>query len=83
MTIQPNHEQQKAFKEFKRKQKEVFENTSKERLMEIAFKMHLWIFKHCIDEQEIYDELGLTDEENLLFGYGGQFIITNENGDEE
>lgn len=83
MTIQPNHEQQKAFKEFKRKQKEVFENTSKERLMAIAFKMHLWIFKHCINEQEIYDELGLTDEENFLFGYGGQFIITNENGDEE
>ena len=78
MTIEPKHEQQKVLKEFKRKQKEVFENTSKERLMKIAFKMHLWIFKHCINEQEVYDELGLTDEENLLFGYGGQYSITTE-----
>lgn len=27
---------------------------------------------------EVYDELGLTDEENLLFGYGGQYSITTE-----
>ena len=65
----------KLIEKRKQKQKEVFENISKERLMEIAFKMHLWIFKNCIGEDEVYDELGLTDEENLLFGYGGSFEI--------
>lgn len=69
--IQLNEEQSKMLEERKRKQKEVFDNISKERLMEIAFKMHTWIFMHCISEDEIYEELGLTDEENLLFGYGG------------
>ena len=49
-----------------------------ERLFELAYKMHLKIFKlcnevdgeHCIDEKKVYDELGLTEEENALFGYG-------------
>ena len=43
-----------------------------ERLLEIAMKMHTWIFLHAFDEQEVYDELGLTDEENAILGYGGQ-----------
>lgn len=50
-----------------------------ERLLNIAKKMHTWIFLHTGDEQEVYDELGLTDEENTLLGYGGQFIL----GDKE
>jgi hypothetical protein len=46
-----------------------------ERLKEIAHKMHLWIFLHSGDEQKVYDELGLTDEENAMLGYSGQFRI--------
>ena len=41
-----------------------------ERLLEIAKKMHLWIFLHSAYEFEVYDELGLTDEENLILGSG-------------
>lgn len=46
-----------------------------ERLKKIAHKMHLWIFLHTGDEQKVYDELGLTDEENAMLGYSGQFRI--------
>ena len=46
-----------------------------ERLKKIARKMHLWIFLHSDDEQKAYDELGLTDEENTMLGYSGQFRI--------
>lgn len=45
------------------------------RLKKIAHKMHLYIFLHSDNEQEIYDELGLTDEENAILGYIGQFEI--------
>ena len=45
------------------------------RLKKIAKKMHLWIFLHSDDEQKVYDELGLTDEENAMLGYSGQFKI--------
>ena len=45
-------------------------------LMRIARKMHTWIFLHTFDEQEVYDELGLTDEENAFLGYGGQFVLS-------
>ena len=48
---------------------------SYERLHLIARKMHSWIFQHTFDEQEVYDELGLTDEENAFFGYGGSFTV--------
>lgn len=78
MKIQLDAEQSKKFEEIKQKKKEVFDNTSKERLLEIAHTMHTWIFLHSSDEQEIYGELGLTDEENFLFGYGGQYIISKE-----
>ena len=41
-----------------------------ERLFEIAFKLHLQIFHLTSDEQAVYDEIGLTKDENALFGYG-------------
>lgn len=41
----------------------------KERLLEIARKMHLYIFLHSGDEEGIYNELGLTEEENIMMGY--------------
>lgn len=48
---------------------------SYERLLEIARKMHLYIFLHSDNEQEIYDELELTEEENIVLGYSGQIIL--------
>lgn len=41
-----------------------------ERLFEIAYKLHLQIFHLTSDEKSIYNEVGLTDEENALLGYG-------------
>ena len=49
-----------------------------ERLKKVAHKMHLWIFLHSGDEQKVYDELGLTDEENVMLGYSGQFRIGSD-----
>lgn len=49
------------------------------RLLKIARAMHTWIFLNSCDEQAVYDQLGLTDEENIMLGYGGQaFIVPNE-----
>lgn len=45
------------------------------RLLRIAKNMHLWIFLHTGDEQSAYDEIGLTDEENAMLGYGGMFAL--------
>ena len=44
-----------------------------ERLLKLAKEMHLWIFLHCYDEQAVYEELGLTKEEDAFLGYGGSF----------
>lgn len=47
-------------------------------LLQIASKMHLWIFLHTGDEQKAYDEIGLTEKDNAILGYGGQFEIREE-----
>lgn len=52
------------------------ESITKERLLDLCKAMHTWIFLHSGDEQEVYDELGFTDEENFLFGYGGQIVLS-------
>lgn len=49
-----------------------------DRLLEIAKKMHLWIFLHTSNEFEVYDELGLTDEENSLLGSSKCNYITDD-----
>ena len=46
-----------------------------ERLLEIARKMHCWIFLHTFDEDEVYEELGLTPEENAILGSAGKIEI--------
>lgn len=51
------------------------------RLLELATKMHTWIFLHTGDEQEAYDEIGLTDEENAILGYSGPIKITEDGVD--
>jgi len=49
-----------------------------EDLLRIGAKMHTWIFLHTTDEQAAYDEIGLTDEQNAMFGYSGQMILKAE-----
>jgi hypothetical protein len=59
---------------------------SYKRLLELAETMHRWIFLHCADEREVYDELGITEKENYIFGYGGGFevlLTESSEGDEE
>lgn len=43
-------------------------------LLHAAKKMHTWIFLHSYDEQEAYDECGLSDEMNAELGYGGRLV---------
>lgn len=45
---------------------------SYDRLLELARKMHLWIFLHTADEFAVYKELGLTDEESAELGSIGK-----------
>ena len=45
-----------------------------EELLKAARAMHTWIFLNSVDEQAAYDECGLTDEMNMVLGYGGQFV---------
>ena len=49
-----------------------------ERLQEIAKKMHTWIFLNSYDEEKAYAECGLTDEENIMLGYGGKIVFEKE-----
>lgn len=49
---------------------------SYERLWELALKMHCWIFLHCADEEKVYDQLGIPEEENYVFGYGGKIEVS-------
>lgn len=49
-----------------------------DRLLEIAKKMHCWIFLHSVDEYEAYDEIGLTDEENAELGSIGTFVLSED-----
>jgi len=52
-----------------------------DRLLEIARKMHCWIFLHTYDEDEVYKELGLTPEENAILGSSGKIEIQIEKGE--
>lgn len=53
-----------------------------EELMKAAKAMHTWIFLNSADEQAAYDECGLTDEMNMILGYGGQFVVEPPKEDE-
>ena len=75
MEIKVDNETLERVQNYKKKKAEIKENITKERLLEICFEMHKWIFLHCSDEDEIYDEIGLTDEENMLFGYSGKLTL--------
>lgn len=51
---------------------------SYEELLKAAKAMHTWIFLNSYDEQEAYDECGLSDEMNAVLGYAGSFIPAEE-----
>lgn len=53
-----------------------------EELLTAAKAMHTWIFLNSGDEQDAYDECGLTDEMNMALGYGGQYIAEITEDDE-
>lgn len=44
-------------------------------LLKIASKMHLWIFLNTYDEQKTYEEIGLTEEDDIMLGYAGEIVI--------
>lgn len=44
------------------------EHISYERLLNIARKMHLWIFLHSGDDNYEYAKMGITDVENAILG---------------
>lgn len=46
-----------------------------EELLKAAKAMHTWIFLNSVDEQNAYDECGLTAEMNAALGYGGRYIM--------
>lgn len=54
----------------------------RDHLLKIAKKMHLWIFEHTCDEYAAYKECGLTDEDDVRLGYGGQFVVEVKNENE-
>ena len=49
-----------------------------ERLLHIAKAMHTWIFLHTADEYAVYDELGLTGEDNAMLGSIGKVVVFNQ-----
>ena len=52
-----------------------------EHLLSLSRRMHEWIFLYTVDEQEVYDKLGLTDEDNARLGYIGRAVLTRTRGD--
>lgn len=46
-----------------------------ERLLEIARKIHCWIFLHTFDEDEVYEELGLIPDGSAILGSVGKIEI--------
>ena len=47
-------------------------------VLDAARKMHEWIFLSCWDEEQVYREIGLTDEMNALLGYGGKIEVRGD-----
>ena len=49
-----------------------------EELLKAATAMHTWIFLNSADEQAAYDECGLSDEMNMILGYGGRIVVEQQ-----
>ena len=54
-----------------------------DRLLYLARKMHLEIFLMTSNEEEIYNHIGLTDEENAILGYSGTYYIKEKEEENE
>ncbi len=61
---------------------DVIVKTEYDKLLAAAKAMHTWIFLNTVDEFEVYDECGLTDEMNALLGSMGRFELKQEKDDE-
>lgn len=60
---------------------EVVSKAEYDKLLTAAKAMHTWIFLNTVDEFEVYDECGLTDEMNALLGSMGRFELKQEADD--
>ena len=52
------------------------EHISYERLLQIARKMHIWIFLHSGDDNYEYEKMGITDVENAILG--SVYVVKDE-----
>lgn len=50
----------------------------RDHLLKACVSMHTWIFRHTFDEEAVYEECGLTDEDNARFGYAGSIMVQGE-----
>ena len=57
---------------------DVVSKSEYDKLLAAAKAMHTWIFLNTVDEFEVYDECGLTDEMNALLGSMGRFELKQE-----
>jgi len=57
------------------------EHISYERLLNIARKMHLWIFLHSGDDNYEYEKMGITDVENAILG--SIYVVKDEESEED
>lgn len=48
---------------------DVIERKQYDELLRAARKMHTWIFLNTADEENVYEECGLSEEMNVLLGY--------------
>ena len=62
---------------------EVVDKAQYDELLKAAKRMHTWIFLNTMDEQEVYDECGLTPEMNALLGSIGTIRVPVEEPEEE
>lgn len=56
---------------------------SYDRLLYLARKMHLEIFLMTSDEEEVYNRIGLTPEENAILGYSGTYKFESKENNNE
>lgn len=56
---------------------------SYDRLLYLARKMHLEIFLMTSNEEEVYNRIGLTPEENAILGYSGVYKFKTKEDNNE
>lgn len=61
---------------------DVVDREQYDKVLTAAKAMHEWIFLNTADEQEVYDDCGLSDEMNALLGSMGGFEIRGKENDD-